>query len=199
MNSGKIPAQELIELLESLMDFERWGFKQSHFNIAREIFPEIIYDSEMCRVKFAFEHAGEQPPLPPRLKTLYGRSHALDNDDLMTVHGENYWCWHDVHDALRFLDGMTPKEAADEWKAYQRRTPFVRNLVQTLVEKKIPHPEREIRIQAAIWEHYGQKLFEIYDIRNPATWEKYAEFINEFHNLVRLEAHFGFPTKDKIW
>ena len=199
MDTNKNQAQELVTLLESIMDFRKWGFKQSYMHISHEIFPEVIYESELCKVKFVFEHSGEKYPYPDiRLDVLYVRLHAPDNGFFMTFKGENCWCWHNVNDALRFLDGMTPKEAADEWNAYRRRVSFVKDTIKIMVDKKILHPEREIRTQSAIWEHYGKKLFEIYNMQKPKIWKEYAEFIREFHNLIELESHSDFPTKDKI-
>jgi hypothetical protein len=198
MNSNKNQSQELVTLLESIMDFKRWGFKQSYIHISYEIFPEIIYDSMWCRVKFSFEQT-DYYLAPPHLAVRYGRLHAPNDDFFMTINGEQYWCWHGIDLTLRFLDGMSSKEAADEWNAYQRRAPFVRALFETMVEKKTYPPERGVRIEAAIWEHYGQKLFEIYDVQNPVIWERYYQFVSEFYKIIDSESHFGYPPKDKIY
>ena len=199
MTSYNNKAQELIWLLESIMNFKKWGFKQSYLSISHGIFPVTVYDSEWCRVRFSFEHSGERFPDPDiRLDTRYGRSHAVDHDFFLTIEGDVYWCWHDVNDALRFLDGMTPQEAAHEWKEYRRQPPYVMNTIQALVDRNIPHPEREIRTQAAVWQHYGHKLFLIYDLRKPKVWEEYLKFMREFHALIGSESHFGMPPLDKI-
>jgi hypothetical protein len=35
-----------------------------------------------------------------------------------------------------------------------------------------------------IWEQYGQKLFDIFDLRNPELWEDYVQFHNEIKRLL---------------
>ena len=200
MDSNKNQSQELVVFLESIMDFKRWGFRQSYTLISHEIFPEIIYDSEWCRVKFSFEHSGEKYPYPDtRLKVRYGRLHASDNNFFLTVNGEKCWCWHGTDLTLRFLDGMSSKKAADEWIAYQRFPPIARQFIESNISKKLSSPEWEIRLEATIWDHYRQTLFELFDLRQPALWERYSQFVSEFYKIIDSESHFGYPPKDKIY
>lgn len=194
------PEKELINLLESIMDFERWGFNQSYIHISHKIFPELIYDSEWCRVKFSFEHSGERYPYPDtRLKVRYSRLHAPDDDFFMTINGQKYWCWHGTDLILRFLDNMTPTEAAQEWDNYLRWPPMVRQFIKSDFAQKLSHPEWEIRIESTIWDHYGQRLFEVFDLRELALWARYVKFTKEFHKLINSESHFGYPPQDRIY
>ena len=41
----------------------------------------------------------------------------------------------------------------------------------------------ELRLHNKIWEHYGQKLFDIFYLRKPELWEKYVQFHNEIKRI----------------
>lgn len=186
--------QELITLLESIMEFKEWGFKQSYIH-----FPEIIYNSQWCRVKFYFDLFAIYPHPDTIMHILYGRAHAINNDNFRIFKGEKCWCWHELDLPLRFLDDMTPKEAVDEWNNYLRWTPIIRQFVETTLENKFPHPEWEIRVQHVIWMHYGQRLFELFDLHQLALWERYSQFVKEFYMIIDPMSYVdGAPPRNKI-
>jgi hypothetical protein len=49
----------------------------------------------------------------------------------------------------------------------------------------------ETETHAMIWEHYGQRLFELFDLRRPDLWEKYSSFVIQVYDLK------GFPLSHK--
>jgi hypothetical protein len=194
MDTNRNQHQELIAFLESIMDFKKWGFKQSYVHS-----PEIIYNSQWCRVKFYFDYYAVYPHPHIGMYAHYGRVHAPNNDYFMIYKGEKCWCWHELDLPLRFLDDMTPKEAADEWNAYLRWPPGIRQFIETTIDKKIHSPEWNIRIQHVSWEHYGQRLFELFDLRQPALWERYNQFVKEFYKIIDSRSYVdGAPPRDRI-
>jgi hypothetical protein len=48
-----------------------------------------------------------------------------------------------------------------------------------------------------IWEYYGQRLFELFDVRRPELWEQFAHFIKEFHKIKRSNS-YDYVAPDKI-
>src|SRR5210317_121476 len=35
-----------------------------------------------------------------------------------------------------------------------------------------------------IWEHYGQSLFDLFDLRQPELWKEYRVFLKEYYQLT---------------
>jgi hypothetical protein len=41
-------------------------------------------------------------------------------------------------------------------------------------------PAAVIREESLIWEHYGDRLFDVFDLRRPDLWEEYQRFVQEY-------------------
>jgi len=48
-----------------------------------------------------------------------------------------------------------------------------------------------------IWEHYGKRLFELFDLRQPNLWEQYRGFLKEFYD-IKGRISFIKPAMDKV-
>jgi hypothetical protein len=171
---------ELITLVEKCFDFQRWGFEKSYLSRPSISFPFVIYDSKWCRVKF--EHYGSDYPGQPwqEMHIYYGRLHAENEESLMIWNDEICWCWHSIHEyALNFLDGFSPEEAVE--KKYQ---PQVMDEFRNSDIGKVVHgPEWVARMHLTVWEHYGHRLFELFDLRRPDTWEHYRSFLRKVKEI----------------
>ena len=53
------------------------------------------------------------------------------------------------------------------------------------------------RMHAEIWEHYGQSLFEIFDLCCPNLWDEYSHFIKEYFSIKGLNPNI-IPSEDQI-
>lgn len=162
---------------------------------------EIIYNSEWCRVKFIYSR--ERPNLPSydELRVFYGRSHALDKGNFMEWEGQICWCWHDVFDALWFLDGLSPLEAIQYEKENGPLPPLVNGYWESEIGKKLRKefpPQFTLSCHAMIWMHYKQNLFDLFDVRKSSIWNQYKKFIGEFLILRGTKTYFGQPPKDNI-
>ena len=185
---------ECIHVVQHSIDFEKWGFQQisiwQMYEYPHER-PQIIYDSEWCRVKVSFRSYGEMHDQSDVLSILYGRSHAADKENTILWNGELHHCWHPVSLALCFLDNMSPEDTAKIlWNH------------PLMVEYKTSHsgsqPSVEAGMHAMIWEHYGQRLFELFDLRWPNLWEKYSEFIKQVYDIKGWK-HYGYGVpREKI-
>ena len=195
---------ELVELIESCLDFQKWGFKPTYSSPLDISFPYVIYDSEWCRVMFK-HMGGDYPGQWSEMSVYYGRSHAPNDDSFMIWNGETCWCWHSIQEyALNFLDGLSPEKAIE--MKYKPRV--MKQFQQSETWKSITHiPERIARTHAVAWDYYGQRLFELFDLRRPDLWKRYVPFLIEAHILedenekrknrqpIRLK---GFPAIDKV-
>ncbi len=57
--------------------------------------------------------------------------------------------------------------------------------------QNISQPSKESEMHAIIWEKYGYRLFELFDLRRPDLWEKYSVFIKQVYD-IRGFKHYGY-------
>ena len=185
----------LTELIEQYLPIRKWGFVESVRN-ENEYAPFLIFDSQWCRIRFHLErdmHSGGM--LSENLNISYGRLHALNNDSEMIWKGEKCQCWHyyfNLHLLFSFLDSVSVQDAykANVAWSYERRKPIWHPLIEShraYVEKNNGFKTKERRsgatleFHASIWEHYGLRFFELFDLRHPELWEKYRNFLKEVY------------------
>ena len=58
------------------------------------------------------------------------------------------------------------------------------------------HPKYVVVLQSAVWKHYGQKLFDLFDLRHPDLWEEYRKFLEEYYKLLGMTASYGPPYEN---
>ena len=182
-----------IQTLEQNLDFNRWGFTKVFSGVGK-FSPIIIYASEACRVMFAWE----SPDTRDRIAIIhvyYGRSHAPNNEEIITWNGQKCYCWHDVEKALYFLDGLSPSEAV---KNKFKSPNTIEQFKKSSAEKGWGQPEYKAKMHAAIWEHYGQRFFDLFDLRKPSLWKQYSQFVVEYQRLSQEFSLAGYPTPDKV-
>ena len=178
--------QECFGILARHLNFEDWGFRQSYLRPAK--YPTIIYDSEYCRVKFAFDSSGDQHDHRSHLRVYYGRLHAPSNDSFMLLNKEEHWCWHDHSFVLPFLDGLSPKEIIKENYNPRIVAQYEQSDLATSLQKLSP-ADWIAGMVAQIWKEYAQRLFEVFDLRQPDLWERYKLFVNEMYALEQPESY----------
>jgi hypothetical protein len=193
-----------IEMLEHVLDFKTWGFRLAYTHIYPIGHPPyVIYDSEKCRVKFALM-PGDRYQSGFDMSVYYGRSHAPNVGDIITWNGEECWSWHRVNEAINFLDGLSPQQAVDQAKVKRQWWPDVPwQFLQTEVAKKLMingdfTPELWVNMQKVIWTHYGERLFDIFDVRHPDLWEQYVLFAREYYRIRGRPSSKNFPAEGNI-
>ena len=175
------PCEDMARIARKYLSLDRWKFKESVR--LREIkFPKIIYDSEWCRVNFSW--GGMEMFSGYTINIFYGRLHAPSDDKYMIWNGEKCYCWHDISTALNFLDGRSPKDIAGRNYGRPRvMEQFVQSEVGQSLKDRRFQPEWLARMHAAIWDDYGNRLFELFDLRQPELWEKYRNFVKSLYDL----------------
>jgi hypothetical protein len=182
---------QLNRLLKKCFNFKRWGFKQSYSSSADVSFPYVIYNSEWCRVKF-LHYGGDYAGHWGEMHIFYGRLHAHNGDSFMLWNNENCWCWHSIEEyALNFLDGLSPEKAVELSHAPR----IMEEFRMSEIGKSVHGPEWVARRHLVTWEHYGTRLFELFDLRCPELWEQYRTFLTKVKEIEdEEEKKSSFPS-----
>ena len=191
---GEDVGNALLRLIEENLEIERWGFQVTFKRFIEPQHIKVIYDSEWCRIKINF--ARRHYPETDEILVEYGRLHAPEGDLFMVWKGEGCRCWHNILDPLRFLDGLTPEEARQQVGVDKKLPLVVRTYNQSETGRKLLEeysPKSVIVLQDTIWKHYGQRLFDLFDLRNPELWETYRVFLKKYYGLLGLKSEYGLP------
>jgi len=174
------PLDKMDFMARTFLDLNRWGFQEK--GRLKTKFPVIVYQSSWCLMKFAW--GGMEMQGGYTISVDYGRLHAPIDDIYMKWNGEKCHCWHNVSYALHFLDGNSPDSIAG--KNYKRpyvMEQFMQSDIGVSLKDRRHQPEWLTRMHGAIWDHYGIRLFELFDLRKPNLWEQYRQFIKEFYDI----------------
>jgi hypothetical protein len=186
------PIQEMSQVAESFLKLESWGFKESY----RSAKPgKLIYDSEWCRINLVW--GGWDPLGGNSISIHYGRLHAPNEEATIIWDGEECHCWHRFELALHFLDGRTPENASKMIYTHPLIQQYKSSELGQSLAGKRRQPEWLAREHATIWQHYGKRLFELFDLRRPDLWEKYRQFLKEVYDIKGRSAHIE-PPLDRI-
>ena len=184
------PVEEMTRAAQSFLDLARWGFKESYQSVEPS---KLIYDSEWCRVNLVW--GGWDPIEGNSVSVYYGRLHASSEKATMIWNGEECNCWHRFEYALHFLDGRTPADAAKRNLSHPSKDQFYEpEFLQRFHRRQ---PEWLLRIHASIWQHYGERFFELFDLRRPDLWDQYRQFLKEFYD-IRGRSPAIKPSLDKV-
>ncbi len=184
------PIEEMTRIAQSYLDVALWGFKESY----RAAKPgNLIYDSELCRVNLiwgGWDHQGGNS-----INIRYGRLHALNERATLIWNGEERHCWHRVEHVLHLLDGRSPVEAAKLNFSH----PITDSFYESEFRQKFRHrqPEWLARMHSSIWQQYGKRLFELFDLRRPDLWEKYEEFLRQMYDMKGRNPNMK-PPLDRV-
>lgn len=190
--------KELIERVEFHLNLSQRGFRVSF--LAEES-TKIIFDSQCCRFKVSQQH-----PSPnirdDILYVSYGRLHALSEEAYMMWNGEKHHCWHrNDFLCLFFLEGYSPYDVESELDS----VPLLKNYRESdegsRLRREYPS-EFGLRLQALIWKQYGQRLFELFDLRRPDLWDAYRDFLEKFYknkNWQPFSKVKGMPPAVPPW
>lgn len=169
------PCDYMAKLALGNLPLDHWGFKESYRSEKEE---RLVFDSKWCRVQFIW--VGWEIYTGYNMRIFYGRLHAPVDAQSMSWEGEECDCWHTLMgagDALDFLNGLTPEESIAP-----HDVPILENLGRNswwdeIAADKRRVPELTIKKHAVIWEYYGTRLLELFDLRRPEIWKHYREWL----------------------
>jgi hypothetical protein len=188
------PCKEMARLAENFLPLAKWNFDETYRSVKDG---RLIYDSQWCRVKFIW--SGWETQAGNSINIFYGRTHALNDHQTMIWNQENCYCWHGLtsREVLNFLDGLSPQEAASQKDFPQTIMQFRKSELWQSLSKKRCQPELTTRMNAAIWEHYDVRLFELFDLRHFDLWEQYRKFLKDFYDIKGRSPNIT-PSLDKV-
>jgi hypothetical protein len=181
---GEEVGNAFLRLIEENLEIKRWNFRLTFTKFLEPRNIKVIYDSEWCRIKFMFSRM--HYPETDEILIEYGRLHAPNEKSLILWEGDMCRCWHNILDPLRFLDGLTPKEAYEQAIVNNQLPSAVRYFrdsprgVELLREYP---PKSAIVLHSTLWKTYEKKLFELFDMRRHYLWEEYREFLRGYYSL----------------
>lgn len=184
------PIREMTRLAENSLHLARWDFKESFHSDKPG---KLIFDSEQCRVSLiwgGWDYMGGN-----NIHIRYGRLHAPNEKATMIWGGEECRCWHDFDYALHFLDDRAPADAAKLNYSHPITDPFY----EEEIRQKFHHrqPEWLAHMHVTIWQHYGRRLFDLFDVRRPDLWRQYRQFLKAVYDIEGRIPEIK-PSLDKV-
>jgi hypothetical protein len=183
------PFKELERVALTLLNLDARGFKERYRSTSHA---KLIYDSESCRISLIW--GGWDSSVGNSIHIRYGRLSAPNEKVTMIWNNEECRCWHDFDYALHFLDEQTPAEAVNLNHSHPITNPFYES---DLRQKFSSQPEWLAQMHATIWQHYGERFFELFDLRHPDLWEKYRQFLKEVYDIKGRSPRIK-PPLDKV-
>ena len=184
------PIEEMTRVAQTVMDLASWGFKESY----RSVKPgELIYDSKWCRISLiwgSWDYGGGNS-----IHIYYGRLHAPSGKSTMFWNGEECYCWHDFDHILHFLDGSRPADIVSRYYAHPLTDPFYEDEFRQKYRRR--QPEWLAHMHVTIWNHYGRRFFELFDLRQHDLWQQYRQFLTEFYDVKGRRPEIE-PPLDKV-
>lgn len=170
----------LIDRLERYLDLDRWGFRLTYVDPRHD---KVVYASSACRVKATLlidRREGDAVQLK------YARSHAPDDVELlMEWQGERCFAWHNIMVApyWEFLEGFSAGEAAEHLRA-RVRWPLHAAFSATELGGSLQGADWSVAQEGYLWQHNGERLFSLFDVRKPELWEEFRRFLREYYELL---------------
>lgn len=196
----------VIHFISKIVQPEKFGFIQSYISFEDERnFLYVIYDSKYCRVRFFKDRAARFVRDLPSLQVDYGRLHAPSvrgekwMGDYIYYNGELCRAW---HSRIDLVIGFLERTKIDVMtQGYDWLPDWIKDeYSRTLSESDFGNILSVLRMHRKIWEHYGTRLFDLFDLRRPDLWEKYRLFLEEYYRAEGWEqpSWYPFPPPWKI-
>jgi len=179
--------------IERQVDFDRWGFRLAYAGTMPMTDVVLVYESSKCRMRFGFsrgqyttgkDKVGEG--MEDHVFYGYGRLHAPDTDDTLTIDGKKCVAWHHPALLLNYLEYRNGRASLDEIAAM----PVVSPGKDKIAHEADPRgPSTRLEIWAAriavTWERCAPELFELLDLRRPELWEGYRRFRQDLWEAIK--------------
>ena len=181
-NSNEYIAQvefpKIFQVIETYLKPENRGFKLAYSGLSSNNSAIILYQSTQCKLRIWCNR--DRPFDPLEFSVTYGRLHAPIHEDVMEWNGKKCHCWHGFTSKtlLPFLDGLSPAEALEI-----RRSRIEEEFLKVWEGKDWDSTEIFARKHAMIWEHYGERFFNLFDLNRADLWEEYATFLKEYYEI----------------
>jgi hypothetical protein len=181
----------LVKAITDYLEFSKWGFDIQIFRSGTRdtdgTASAILFQSQSC--KFEIVTFRDRPSDQPEIYFFYGRLHAPDGKTVMTWDGKECRCWHNhlfLYVVLGFLDGLSPQELVRKEFAYE---PEIVSKFEREAPAEWSKHEYFAREHNTIWNHYGERLFDVFDIRKPDLWKQFTDYYQSFRaEITKLKS-----------
>ena len=184
------PIQEMLRLVQDYSNLNVWGFEESYRSVNNK---NLIYDSEWCRINITWggwDYLGGNS-----ISIYYGRHHAPNESAKMIWNGEECYAWHEFEYPLNFLDRSSPADVSKMEFSHPLTTKYYEEGYRQKFHRR--QPEWLMKMHMEVWEHYGKRLFELFDLQQPDLWEQYRGFLKEIYD-IKGRLPFIKPAMDKV-
>jgi len=99
-------------------------------------------------------------------------------------------CWHNIDTVINYFDGLSPQEV--------ELTLSLRGIVQDFHQSNIERYEQEeyvAKLTSHIWNQYGQRIFDLFDVCQTELWNQYADFTKNCGIIAEEQAR----NKGQVW
>lgn len=180
------------QLIDQILEPQKWGFQESYRDVSAGKLFSVIYDSQWCRIRFDETSAARQWGRND-LTIDYGRLHAPNDERSFIWEGERRWAWWgEWYTTLSFLEGIPPQKAVEYPKP-----DFIQPYWEKVLQAEDGNAEAVLRMERAIWEHYGVRLFEVFDLRRPDLWELFEKYVEECYQIQKTKG-WRWPIDDLL-
>lgn len=174
----KVELPRILEALGKYLKPENRGFQLVFTGVLPLSAPSIHYESTQCKMKITYNR--DRPYEDIEMHISYGRQHARFDKQIIEWNNERCYCWHSLEGGviLNFLDGLSPSDMNNE----EFRVPRVSKIFYDANQNTNWGPAEFLsRKHAFLWEYYGQRLFNLFDLNYPDLWKEYTRFLEEYY------------------
>ena len=184
----KIGTGRFADFVASFLDFAKWGFQQSYASPDQKT---LVYDSPSCRLLFSLRIEREAD----EISVHYGRRHAPSEGFIIEWEGQRCIAWHNIRTlhVPEFFDGLTARQVVGQELA-QIEIPAMVEFTHSQLGKELRAPASGVAYHQFLWERYGAKLFNLFDIRHADVWEKFRQFVRDYYALRNAESEAIFEV-----
>jgi hypothetical protein len=190
------PLNYLSTIAEKILPLMKWNFTESSRRFKST--PNIVYVSDVCKVMVKLQPW--EPGAGFSLDILYGRSHAPDDTQILIKNEQKCYCWHRIYGmgfVLNYLDNISPEKCANSYDSPAIIDKIKKQNWWNVDDRKMMKPELSLRMEAEIWEYYGCRLFDLFDLNRPDLWEEYQSYMTQIYDIKGRSPNIK-PSLDKI-
>jgi hypothetical protein len=201
-------ALEFMRAIERRVDFRRWAFRLAFAGEVPTHNVLLVYQCQKCRVRFGYSRgrfAGSKNRIGEAVEEEvfygYGRLHAPDTEDTLTISGKEYVAWHNPFLLLDFLEYRRGNASVEEVAASSRLSLTSDKIRQEAEARGVASRLDAWASRIAIsWEWYAAELFNVLDLECPQLWEEYRAYRRDLWEAIkgRKQATMGDRAEESI-
>jgi hypothetical protein len=186
----KVELPRILEAIKKYLEPEKRGLRLVFTGVLPLSTPSIHYESAQCKIRINYTR--DRPYEDIEMHISYGRQHAPFDKQVIEWNNKRCYCWHSLEGGviLNFLDGLSPSDITNE----EFRVPRLSKTFYDANRISNGGPvEFLVRKHAFLWEHYGQRLFNLFDLNYPGLWQDYTRFLQEYYEEKVRQKRSGIP------